>query len=287
MGISEESIFNFVRDNSVREPLPGEVWRFGAFEAHVFYDILDTMVRDKLISGDNTTVKTFLETFRVVNDAYKLANSDLELPPGINVTPAGDDVGFFTSLIPFYQIFVKNEYLKTNRIKELEDLLEKAGKELGQTSSGCPCGNGDCEEDGRASEFLPCGHSLRMHLTILVGWYEREILLAERAVASRRAVGMVSPEKRHMGKQIVALFDMERMIEEHIARDFETGFYSPEMTEELIESIVESTGQSREEAEEIVAGMRKNAEQEARRQLWELAEENIRIIDTEKSNNSE
>jgi len=244
------------------------------------------MVRDKLISVDNNTVKTFLEVFRVVNDAYKLANSDLELPPGMKVTPIGDDVGFFTSLVPFYQIFVKNEYLKTDKIRELEGLLEKTAKELGEEISlGCPCGDGNCEQHGGPSDLLPCGHSLRMHLTLLVGWYEREILPAEKAVASRRAVGMVPLEKRHTGQQIVARSDMKRMIEERIERDLEKGLYSPEMTEELIQSIVDSTGQSRQEAEKIVADMRKNAERNVREQLWKLAEENIRIIDTEKSNN--
>lgn len=253
----------------IRPPVPGELWKFDALEAHAFCDIFRALSLTELIRKENPILKSYLHSFDVVNDTYKLTKSDLDLPAGIHVTPTEEDRGFFTGIVPFFKIFVENEYAKIEKIKELQN-------KISVESRNCSCGNYDCNREYE----LPCGHSAKEHLTILEGWYKREIIETEKFTVSRSAVELVPYEERYKGKPIIARSDMERVVYEHVENRLNEGSYSEKGTEQMIQNFLYvNSNWSRQQAEEAAKNTRKALARQIREELIEKNEKEYRVID--------
>ncbi|MDX1608058.1 MAG: hypothetical protein R3251_02520 [Candidatus Spechtbacterales bacterium] len=258
-----EVIGQYIKRNAPRPPSPGEVWRFGALEAHVFFQIFTGISRTGLMREENSILRSYLTSFEAVEKEYKLAKSDLELPPGIKITPAQHDFGFFTAIVPFFKLYVEKE-------------IAQAQSHEGEHEHVCRCGDADCD---RKYE-LPCGHSAKEHLTILEGWYEREILATEKFEATRRAIEKVPYEERYTGLPIIARSDMERVVAEEVERQLDNGLYNEERTEEMVQNFLYANpDMEREEAEELATRSRQNLARKMREELIEKNEKEYRVID--------
>lgn len=243
---------NILDENSPRHPVPGEVWRFDALEAHAISMTLDAI---KPFMDEEDAESLMIGVFSATNNAYELGKKTLgEMPHGITLAPTPQDRGFFAALVATARWHL---WCLPTKIE-----------------------NPDVGEGERKVIFeLPCGHTPAEHETILRGWYDREIVQAKRFTATRRAIESLPAEKRIMGKKIIARSDLEREIKERVQSELERGLYSPQLTEELITEIMIETDQTRQQAEGIVARMREAREREMIEELTELAEAEYKVIE--------
>lgn len=235
-----------LRKMMMRIPVPGEVMAFSPIEAHCVLMAIDVI---KDFAPENDPAFTIWNnTFLKMHDEYKLKGVRGKLPPPLTFTPTGGDKAFFSTLVAAIRWHLWCLPLK----------VEVEGIEL--------------------NYLLSCDHTPTEHETVLQKWQYREITWPMRFAATRRFLETLSAEEKRSGLSIYAREDVE------VAIEIELGLLKEQLTQDddkwVLELMVE-TGMLEKEALDNLEKRHNATLKKAEEQLWELYENNFKIMDTE------
>lgn len=164
----------------IRREIPGEVWRFDALEAHCFR--MDFRRVRPFLSEEGAMI-VWLQALRVDDESLDFGGSASDAG-GFLVTPTEWDRAFL-------EAFVAQARSHLWLLRPLE---------------------------GEEEFQLPCGHTAHEHQEALRRWAEREIERPKEFALTRRRAEALPPAERLAGKPLIALEDLERLIEEEVQR---------------------------------------------------------------------
>lgn len=164
--------------DAIRPEIPGEVWRFDAFEAHCFR--MDFYRVRQFFDSDDAHIQTWLTAFEV--EAFE---SGIEARGrALQVTPTEWDRAFFEAFV-------------AHAMRHLTLLPPRPDED-------------DC--------ILPCGHAAGEHLQAFFGWRERELMRPKKFALTLQRVSELPVNERLVGPPMIAREEIEHLVEEHIDR---------------------------------------------------------------------